>query len=282
MKLAGQSGELRRALEAAANARELFCFLDYDGTLAPIAPRPELAKPLPGMETILARLVRLPHTSVAVVSGRKVADLVSFLPIDGLFYVGLHGAEFRTPEGQLLRAPIPPEAEELLQHWRGKLESLATLFPGVWIEDKGAALACHYRQAGAETVRQLGQLLEEFAAALQAPSVPIEILHGNCVWELRPKGIDKGRAVLWLLRTYRPAALPLYAGDDQTDEDAFAQLPEEAITIRVGLLDVPSKARYRVISPHELAEFLGMLAQRREQRAAVLAPPPHGNSQTRT
>lgn len=281
MKLAGQSGELRRALQAAAEAPELFCFLDYDGTLAPIAPRPELATPLPGVDTILARLARLPHTTVAVVSGRKAADLVSFLPIAGLFYVGLHGAEFRTPEGQVIRAPLPPQAEELLQRWRAKLESLATLFPGVWIEDKGVALACHYRQAEAEAVRQLGQLLEEFAAELQAPSVPIEILRGNCVWELRPKGIDKGRAVLWLLRTYRPAALPLYAGDDQTDEDAFAQLREEAITIRVGPLDVPSKARYRVTSPHELKEFLDMLAQQREQRTAALALSPHGNSQAR-
>lgn len=268
MTLVPDQQEVQHALERAASSPELFCFLDYDGTLAPIAPRPELARPLARTETTLTRLVRLPGTDVAVVSGRPVADLLRILSIDGLFYVGLHGAEIRTPEGREMRLPVSSRAQSLLREWRGKLEALCSRFPGVWIEDKGLALACHDRQAPEEVAAQLDRFFSGLAAEFRAPSVPLELLHGKRVWELRPKGIDKGRAVLSILRTYRLTALPLYAGDDRTDEDAFAQLPEKAITIRIGEVDAPSRARYRIASPHEFKAFLDALVQRRQRYLA--------------
>ncbi len=262
MNVAGHE-ELRSALRAAASAGALFCFLDYDGTLAPIAPRPELALPLPSTAQTLGRLASAAATYVAVVSGRRLSDVRSLLDVPGVFYIGAHGAELRLPSGEERHATLSQDAQEALQEVRRQLATLLPSLRGVWLEDKTLALACHYRQADPPSVSRLDSAVTAIAQRLASESAPLELIHGHCVWEFRPRGINKGQAVLRLLQTVRPDALPLYAGDDRTDEDAFALLAPPALTIRVGCSTEPTRARLRVKRPEDLKAFLDALAAAR-------------------
>lgn len=266
MSEGGPTSSLRAALALCARAPELFCFLDYDGTLAPIAPRPELAHPLPSIKATLERLSTAPGTSVAIVSGRRLPELRTLITLPSVSYVGLHGAEVLLPNGEIRRLDPPPGSAEALRVVREKLNGALSSLPGVWIEDKVWSVACHYRQAAQGTVQALSDVVRQIEAEIANSGAPLEVITGLCVWEFRPQGIHKGRAVRLLLDTIRPAALPLYAGDDRTDEDAFASLPEPAITIRVGDSNQPTLARFRVASPAELKTFLESLTAARLAR----------------
>ncbi|MFN3180304.1 MAG: trehalose-phosphatase [Thermus sp.] len=196
--------------------------LDYDGTLAPIAPRPEEAFPHPeALEVLGALMARYP---LYVVTGRRVADLAGLLPLPGLRVVGGHGLE----EGE-----VGGESRPLFPVDLSPLRRALPSCPGVWLEDKGFALAFHYR--GAEDEERARACLEGWLGAheelLQA--LGLEALAGKKVLEIKPKGASKGQAVLSLLPRH-PGHTPIYIGDDITDEDAFQALKGRGLTFKVG------------------------------------------------
>lgn len=247
--------DIETITNAIVSAPRAWLFLDYDGTLAPIAPTPDEAVPLPGIVDILGRLAALRRLHVAIVTGRSIANVRRFIDLPGLHYVGLHGAERQTPGGTIVVAPGAAALREALPRLAHQLSVRLTGRLGILFEDKGAALACHYRLASRLDAVDAKRCVEEIAAEYRSVGGEVAVLHGHEVSELRPVGINKGVAVLDLI-TARPSDATVYAGDDVTDEDAFAQLPRDAITIRVAATDIDTAARYRAQSPAEIRSLL--------------------------
>jgi trehalose 6-phosphate phosphatase len=199
----------------------LVLLLDFDGTLAPIVDRPELAGMPERTRRALERLMAMDGVTVAVVSGRGLADVRVRAAIAGIAYAGNHGMEI---EGAGLHR-IHPQAAAA----RPELEAVAAVIEpalegidGAFLEDKGLTLSIHYRLAPdhAEEVREI--VLEAVGGR-----AGLAVTEGKMVIEVRPRvEWHKGRAVLFLLEQMQPPkdAPVLYLGDDRTDEDAFRAL----------------------------------------------------------
>ncbi|MDP2314123.1 MAG: bifunctional alpha,alpha-trehalose-phosphate synthase (UDP-forming)/trehalose-phosphatase [Pseudomonadota bacterium] len=213
--------------------------LDYDGTLVPFAARPPLAAPDAPLLALLRRLTELPGTSVHLVSGRRRADLERWF---GDLPLGLHAehglwSRWVGTTAWTMR-PLPPDA--WMDVVRPELEAWVARIPGTAIEEKTASLAYHYREAGlAEAPEALRRAAEEYARWL-----PVDVLQGNRVLEIRASGTNKGAIVLGLRERGELDGVVLALGDDPTDADLFAALPPDAHTVQVG--DVPLPARHRV------------------------------------
>jgi trehalose 6-phosphate phosphatase len=254
-------------LRRLAAAERVFCFLDYDGTLAPLAPAPPEAVPLPGTATLLQELAALPGMRVALVTGRMVADVRQLLDVPGIYYVGIHGLEVRLPNAATEVSEGAAVVRTMLPAIKQQLERALGDRPGILIEDKGLALACHYRLAARSDAAAARRVVATVAQAHQRRGVPIAVIHGHEVAEIRPASASKGKTVCRLLADAGPGTLAVYIGDDQTDEDAFAMLPADAITIRVGAKTVATTARYRVERPADVHAFLRALLACRCGRA---------------
>ncbi|HSL69608.1 MAG TPA: trehalose-phosphatase, partial [Longimicrobiales bacterium] len=205
-------------------------FLDYDGTLAPIAERPELARVSADMRaTVEALAERWP---TAVISGRKREDVAAMLGVENVTYAGSHGFDVAGPH-EHLRLTVEPTARPELAAAMAELKERLGDIPGILIEDKRLSVAVHYRQVPAERV-------PEVAAAVKQMTVKYNRLTkktGKKLYELRPAvAWDKGRVIHWLLGALeldRPDVRPIYIGDDETDEDGFRALANRGITIVV-------------------------------------------------
>jgi trehalose 6-phosphate synthase/phosphatase len=245
------------ALPRMKAAEHLVLLLDYDGTLVPFAPRPEQAAPDAELRALLERLVARPGTAVHIVSGRKRETLEEWL---GALPLGLHAEHG-------LWTRMTPEApwrslEGVSQEWKGRvrplLEEFSERVPGSFVEEKSASLAWHYRQVesefGAWQARELRlHLADTFGSG------PVEVLNGDKVVEVRPRGVHKGRVVGPVLETAAPGALVVAMGDDRTDEDLFASLPEGGLAIHAG--GKPTRATYRVAGPGEVRKLLAALLE---------------------
>ncbi len=250
-------------LRRIANADEVFFFLDYDGTLSPLAPTPDVALPMLGTAELLQQLAATPGAHVAVVSGRQIAEVLRFLDVPGLYYVGVHGLEVRLPSGEREGVEDGASLRSILPAIKRRLRETVGGRPGILLEDKGAALACHYRLASPADRAAAQHAVTDMVREYRRRAIPVALMHGHAVIEIRPAHVNKGRAVCRLLAAHAPSALPAYIGDDRTDEDAFRLLPAEAITIRVGAPSEPTLARYRVQTPDDVQRFLRAVVDRR-------------------
>jgi len=217
--------------------RRLALFLDLDGTLAPIMPRPDDVGPDPRRARTLARLREALDGRIAVVSGRALSNLDHILG-GGVPAIGaVHGLVRRGADGRVVeRAPHPGLADA-----RRILVELAHCERGLLFEDKGLSVALHYRNAPAcaEAVIEAGERLSQ--------STGLVLQLGDMVVELRTPGADKGAAVTAFLRE-APflGATPVFIGDDLTDEDGFAAASRlGGFGILVGE-PRPTEARYRL------------------------------------
>jgi len=190
--------------------------LDLDGTLVDIAPTPDAVVVPAGLTETLHRLSERLGGAIAIVTGRT-ADVIDRLLGDGAFAVGAeHGATVRRLPGGLLEradkhlAP-PPEA------WIEAAQRLAAARPGALMERKARGFTLNYR-----AVPEAGPLFRDALQAMLAGSPTFELLAGKFVWEVRPRGVDKGTAVCALMAGPPFAGrLPLFVGDDVTDEDGM-------------------------------------------------------------
>ena len=229
-------------------------FLDYDGTLTPIVARPELALLDEAVRHTLAALAK--RCPVAVVSGRDRSDVQRLVDIDGLIYAGSHGFDISGPGLQTEHgAAYLPDLDDAEAELRQSLAHIR----GALLERKTYSLAVHVRGLAPD-------------AALAAEAVVDSALSrhtrlrkgtGKMVFELLPR-LDwhKGKAVLHILEVLRlPAAdvLPIYIGDDRTDEDAFAALASRGIGILVAESPRPTAAYYTLRDPDEVHRFLRRL-----------------------
>lgn len=241
-----------------AAARLLVC-LDYDGTLVPIAARPEDARPTSTVFRLVSQLVQAPDIEVAIVSGRPLATLRALLPIPGVSYVGTHGLEVCTGTGEFLSFLPPGAFSTILTQLRMQAENLITDVPGVFVENKGQAFALHYRLAQPEIERQLVAEFLSLVRGYQGKGIALEVLQGKKVLEVHPVGVNKGKAVQFLLQSYDHTILPLYIGDDATDENAFRVLNKRGVTILVADPPRRTSAQYLLRNPEEVWHFLTRL-----------------------
>ena len=255
-----------RTLGSRLAGAPLVVLLDVDGTLAPIAPRPEDASVPAPTRAAVAALARARDVHVAVVSGRGAADARQLVGVDGVWAIGNHGLETINPDGQLSIDQRVRAWEDALRSVRSGAEEAAALVPGALVEDKGATLSIHYRLADAADVPQL-----ERAVATAAERAGLRVTRGRKIIEVRPPlAVDKGTAVLALAErlgaTERSASI-LFAGDDTTDEDAMAALRglhADAVTIHVeGEEPRATRAEFRASSTAELGKWLAALAAMR-------------------
>ncbi len=247
-------------LDRLRTASDVFCFLDYDGTLTPIAQTPDEAHPLPGTAALIARLSRAVGTEVAIVTGRSIDDLRRFVDVAGISYIGIHGLELLRPGAGLQTSPSAAVIRSLIPAMRRRLDASVGRRPGIFCEEKGAALACHYRLASRDDARAARDAVVALVRSYQRRGVSLAFIDGHEVTEVRPVDANKGKAVCALLSSRLPPPLALYIGDDRTDEDAFRQLPPSSITVRVAGPEQETAARYRLADPAEVHAFLADVA----------------------
>jgi trehalose-phosphatase len=238
-------------------------FLDYDGTLTPIVPRPEDAIMSDEMRERVRRLATL--CPVAVVSGRDRKVVEQFVRLEGIHYAGSHGFDIHGP-GVAMEHPAARKAlPELDQAERALAERLAEI-PGAQLERKKFAIAAHYRNAAPVDAVRVERAVDE----VHREHPGLRKRGGKMVFELQPNvDWDKGQAVLWLLDALGldgPEVLPIFIGDDLTDEDAFRALKGRGIGIRVGESSEETEADYLLKDPDEVPAFLEMLAEYLESR----------------
>lgn len=240
-------------------SRRLVLFLDYDGTLTPIVRRPEMANLSPQIRESLRSLAeRFP---VAIVSGRDLEDVRRRVGVDELVYAGSHGFDIAGPRGLRLQQPDAMRLLPRLDEAETLLREILDVVPGCRIERKRFSLAIHYREvqkASSEQVREIvDQTVERVRDLCKRP--------GKKVYEIQPDvDWDKGRAVEWLLQELKatgPGYLPIYLGDDRTDEDAFRVIRNRGLGILIASRGRESAARYRLADPGEVRRLLDHLVR---------------------
>jgi trehalose-phosphatase len=247
-------------LAGALRARQLAVFLDYDGTLSPIVDDPGAASLADGAGAVLSRLAQ--RYPVAIISGRDLSDLRDRVGVDGLWYAGSHGFELVGPAGEHYAHEPARAALPALEAAGRQLRDRLAGVPGARVEHKGYSLAAHYRRVDADRVDEVVGAARDIGGRYGQ----LRVTEGRRVVELRPDvAWDKGRALKLLLdRTTGPGpVLPVYAGDDLTDEDALTAVASGGLGIVVRsdeLGDRMTAAHAAVDGPRELVEALRRLA----------------------
>jgi trehalose 6-phosphate phosphatase len=237
--------DLGSALRALAGRRPLLVSSDYDGVLARLRDDPSDAVPEAGVAEVLARLAAVDGVTVALVSGRGVADLQSTSGLSGPFrWVGSHGAEFDGP----LTGELAGRRDDLAE----RLAPLVAGTEGARLEVKPASVAVHVRQ-----VADRGAAATLLAEARSRADSSLTLKPGKDVLELAVTDADKGSA-LRRLADELGAVATLYLGDDLTDEDAFRALGADDVTVKIG--DGETAARHRVPDTAGAVALLEFLA----------------------
>jgi len=232
-------------------------FLDYDGTLTPIVSRPENAVLSDAMRGVIKDLAE--RCTVAILSGRDLPDVKQKVGIADLVYAGSHGFDISGPEGLQITfqqgmsfLPMLGSAQEDLKH---KLSNI----PGAMVERKKFSIAVHYRNVKPASASDVSNIVD----SILADYPELRKSKGKKVFELQPRiDWDKGKALLWLLHKLeldRYDVVPMYIGDDVTDEDAFKALPDRGISIVVQDRPSSTAAQYQLQNTDEVYRFLRWL-----------------------
>ena len=231
-------------------------FLDVDGTLVHFADTPDDVRPDEAVCRLLPRLQAALEGAVALISGRSVRDLDALFAPLSLPLAGLHGLEHRDAQGRL---HVLGEAEAL-DHLRAPLRDLAGSHQGLLLEDKGRALAMHFRLAPGEATR-----VQEAVAGLVEGSSDLRLIHGKMVIEIKPRHADKGSAVsAFMAEAPFHGRIPVFLGDDVTDEDAFRTVNDMggiSIHIRHRGAAPETAAHYRLDGGDQAVEWLARIPE---------------------
>jgi trehalose 6-phosphate phosphatase len=244
--------------EFTAARGRLAVFLDYDGTLTPIVSAPE--KPL--LSDLMREAVRAlaAHAPVAILSGRDLDDVRQRVNINAIVYAGSHGFDIAGPHG--LRKQVATECLPILDAAEKKLRQKLAAIPGALVDRKRFSVAAHYRNVHKHDIGEVERIVNEVAARHRE----LRKIENKKVYELQPD-IDwnKGRALVWLLESLgldRKEVLPIYIGDDRTDEDPFRALQKRGIGILVSEQPRSTAARYALKNVAEVERFLREISAR--------------------
>lgn len=230
-------------------AKHIALFLDFDGTLVDFCSRPDDVKLSARTIAALRKLAGHRSVRVMIVSGRRHASLLQFIKTPRVFLHGLYGWE--NESGMRLSRKTTDQISKA----RALLAGLPDKAPGIFIEEKGISLAVHFRDASANAERHACAELRKLLARLRPY---LRIIRSGNVWEVAPTEVlGKGAAVRNMLRELGPSFLPIYVGDDLSDEPAF-QAARKGITVLVGLRQ-PTKAHFRLRNPAQVSVFLERL-----------------------
>jgi len=225
--------------------------IDFDGTFADIAETPDAVSVSRHEATLLNRLASRFGGALAVVSGRNLEDVISHLHGFEGTVSGGHGAELRH-DGETLRQAMADA--ERLEHIKNAAFELGIVDPRIMVEDKTFGVALHYRQNP-----DMEGKVRNFLDSLIGNDPDFEILQAKMALEVKPRTISKANAVEHIMGTPRFAGRTIiYAGDDETDESAFAFVNEQdGVSIKVG--EGPTCARYHAESPRAFKNWLGRI-----------------------
>lgn len=254
------SAELLTALETIAGADHLLIALDFDGTMSPLVSHAADARPLPGSAAALSALGQLPETTTALVSGRALDSLRTVAtPDPETLLIGSHGAETWTgPDGAPLT--LTSQQADLLRRATEAVQQVVDAHAGTMLETKPAGVVLHTRTADDDVA----------AAATDAARLALDqlegahITDGKRVLETSVISADKGQGIR-SLKKFTGATAVLFAGDDVTDEHAFAALEAQDLGIKIG--DGETSADHRIHSPEELVLVLERLLEVRRASA---------------
>jgi trehalose 6-phosphate synthase/phosphatase len=253
-KLLGRQAR-ERLIAAYGHSTNRLLLLDYDGTLTPLVRHPGLAAPSAAILKLLEDLSSNQQSTVVLISGRDRQTLESWFGNIRTALVAEHGFWWKEPGGEW----------QMLKHvsadWKARLlpilEQYADRLPGALVEEKEYSIVWHYRTADPEQARPLVTELTDHLVNFTA-NIDVQVLQGSKVVEVRPAGVNKGLAALrWISNDKRDFILAV--GDDRTDEDLFANLPEDTYSIRVGMTN--TRARFNLRTVDEVIGLLNALAQ---------------------
>ncbi len=220
----------------------LIVFLDYDGTLTPIVDRPELALLSDGMRATVSQLSK--KYKIAVVSGRATDDVRDKVKLYGIFYAGSHGFEIVEPTGKVKYNEEANKIRPIIDEAHAKLKKRLSSIKGALAEHVKYTISAHYRLVEEKDLPEFEKIVDDTLD--EYPQ--LRKSSGKKVFECKPKiDWDKGKAVDWILSVLASEhSLPVYIGDDVTDEDAFRVLKDKGFGILVADPVRASEARYVV------------------------------------
>jgi trehalose 6-phosphate phosphatase len=252
-----------RDIDKLKDARKIWLFLDYDGTLAEFAPTPDDILPDRGLIELLTQLSEIPTLRVSVVSGRRLSHIQSLLPVPGVLLAGSYGVEMQTEEGEEVNQVDYEEIRPALEAVKPRWQSLLDGRKGFYLEDKGWTLAIHAKDAEEEEAESvLSSAVPEAEESISLE--PFRVIGGLKFIEIGPHLANKGFTIGFLLDQFHWSEAKLvYIGDDDKDEDAFQVIKEHGgVPIVVSENPRPSKADYRLESPKAVRVWLsGLIKQ---------------------
>lgn len=238
--------------------RHIYLFIDYDGTLSPIVEYPDKAVISEAMRSILRDLSSNPGCSVGIITGRALKDIKRKIGLKGIIYVGNHGLEIEGPKIKF-NPSVPRRMYSIIRNLKKELREKLSKIKGIFLEDKNVTLSIHYRMAARSGYLSARKIIREVVRPFLARN-KIILSNGKKVIEIKPQvKWNKGRAVAWLLAreaiVRRQPIMPVYLGDDATDEDAFRILKNKGLTIYIGN-PKSSQAKYYLKDSREVFRFL--------------------------
>jgi len=236
-------------------AKKLLLLFDFDGTLAPIAPKPWMAKMNADWHARLARMQRQSNITIGIVTGRTMSSIRARAKIPGMIYAAVHGCEIA--KGKRLLHSAGKENKKPLKQLARELKLALHGIKGAQIEFKDFSVAVHYRHATPASRRTIKRRTHAVAKPWLSP-YGWKITQGKMFLEVCPKLWHKGYSVNWIWKHLAKGALPCYIGDDTTDEDGFRALGSRGITIRIGKKK-NSAAQYYVRNIDELIPWFETL-----------------------
>lgn len=244
--------------------KNIFLFLDYDGTLAPIAKTPDKATIPKETRDLLKELSENSRCRLAVISGRSLSDIKRAIGLKSVFYAGNHGLEIESPKLKF-ESQVSPQLKDIIRNIYEELSRRVSKIKGVIIEDKNLTLSLHYRLVADKDMPELKRIVAEVTKPFIMRD-KIKITEGKKVFEIKPPvKWTKGDVVLWLLARQQFALgsdklFPVYIGDDVTDEDSFRALKNKGLTIFVGK-PKSSEADYYVKNTEDVVKLMKQILE---------------------
>jgi trehalose-phosphatase len=253
-------------LKKELSCKHIMLFLDYDGTLTPIVSTPEKAFISQEVKELLNELSKSPTCKLAIISGRSLGDIKALVGLKDIIYAGNHGLEIEGPKIKF-ESQVPPRLKSIIRNIATDIQKQLSGIKGALIEDKGLTLSIHYRLVDKKDLPAFEKIISEVTNPYTVRD-KIKVNSGKKVYEIKPpvKG-NKGKVILWLLARQQfisgeKNVLPIYIGDDITDEDAFKALKRKGLTVFVGEPG-NSKADYYLKNTEEVTKFLRLISDPR-------------------